>query len=441
MDRPLPRSDEARAKSLADIGGRAMAAAWRPALAVVLLAIAAWGARVIWLDVLRYAGSRPFGGDFGEAMEIQLANPRSVVYGPIFLIESWLRTRWPDVFSITAFALANVPLIVVAFVASVLAARLRPFLILAALAGWLAPNLLAIALLDVANPEILELTLVCLAWLAASRGRRIAEGSLISLAWMTKLVPVIFVLQLLVRREVRALGAVVAVAAVLTAVVAIGIGLSPLEAITLVLVPFGPYGTSLALPLFETTTFAGLSSALGRVILGGEVSGTERFSYDELLRFRYTLHYVAIAVAVVLIGAASWSAHSVLRSLSLDRTLALGLAYSIFVAILPVVSLAAHPHTFVLLLPAITGIVLALAADAGPRRLIFGGAIAPAYVLVGVPLVPTGIDRVLGTSLVGLTKNVEPIWPALWLAVVMIAYGIVLARRAGHERQATAGAS
>src|SRR5204863_6481157 len=114
--------------------------------------------------------------------------------------------RWPQLFTIYFFAFANVALAAGAFVLCIKASRVSTAgILLLGLAAWLCYWRLFYAFSVAANPEFLELFFLSFAWFLASRSREVTEGVLIAAAALTKLIPWIFLVPLVLRRSVRAL--------------------------------------------------------------------------------------------------------------------------------------------------------------------------------------------------------------------------------------------
>lgn len=392
--------------------------------ALVLLVI--WGLRVIWLSAVVEIVRGRIGGDFYYAIELQRASPETIIYGPLVSAELWLAERAPSLLTFQAFAFANIALVASAFVLTALAARLRGLALLAALAAWTAHEKLYVALLTVANPEILELLFLSVAWFAASRGRRIAEGIGIALAWQTKVIPAIFAAMLIGRRDFRALAAVMSTLAVIVVLVAFGKGIGPLTAAAWALLPFGRYGASaqgfaaVASPMVDSPYVAGLPSAIARLIVGGEFRPD--WPASSLSALYVSAQWVTIVTGIALLVLASYAVRRLGRSPEAP-SMRTALGYGLFFAVMPIVSLAAHPHTFVFVMPVWTAVIAALWTDSSrTRSLWFGGGFAFCWMLTGFPGLPTMADRLLHTRLSLVWATIEPIWSTLLLEILLLAY-------------------
>jgi hypothetical protein len=395
-----------------------------PISTVALLGFVAWGARATWLEGIQAGASRAFVGDFAVALDVQ-AKFGGIIYGPIIVFESWLVRATPQLPSAYAFGVANIVLILVAFGACAIASgtttRTRLLLLLAT---WLCFNRLYIAISVSAHPEILELTVLSLAWFAASRNRHLSEGGAIAVAAMTKLIPVVFAIQLATRRRVRALVAMASVSLVLILFAAIGEHLSPGEALAQTLIPFGNRYTATELPqaLFYRD-FTDMRSALGRMILGGEL-GTVAVSEERVRRLSTEVTVVAVCSIAAFVAATAWLTWRSWNSSGLALAEKLNLVYGAFFLLIPIATLQSHAWTFVLVLPALTaGLGLAARDTEVVQRWSFSVAVALCYVLIGAPLAAAIPDRIFGTSLLPRWAEIEPIWPTCALLTSFIVYG------------------
>jgi hypothetical protein len=392
-------------------------------LALVLAAIA-WGARVTVLEGFILEWPRHFQGDFAVVMywkdyKANFWDGTGIAYGPIFVIESWLVTRWPQLFTIYFFAFANVVLAAGAFVLCIRASRVSsPGIVLLGLAAWLCYWRLFYAFSVAANPEFLELFFLSFAWFVASRSREVTEGVLIAAAALTKLIPWIFIVPLVLRRSVRALTAAAIVAAATLLLVALGQGMSPFEAVLRSIVPKNKPPGGLMVPGLRSQVQQGLLEAIARLLnwtgdqppVGGD------------LRIVQAVFVTVVGLALAL---TVWSSMRLIRrrqQIGLGSYLAL--TYAMYFALLPVLHLQAHPHTFLFLLPVWIAMADQLWKDPSPimTRAAFAAAVAFCYVATGFPVALMILDRLFKTSLLSTWMGTEPMLGTVLLLLVIWSY-------------------
>ena len=319
-----------------------------------------------------FVESRPrgFAGDFTAiTFGHDWWNGRGIVYGPVFVVESWFVAWWPRLFTPEFFAVANAFLAGGAFVFGAKACRADRWVILASLAAWLCYWRLFYAFSVAANPEFLELFLLSWAWFAASRGRERTEGAMVAMAGLTKLVPWVFLVPLALRRSVRALTGVLMAAVPIVLVVAIGQKMSPAETLLRLVLPTNgrPLPTG---PTASSGQFQGVGEALARLVYGaGEHALTPGQSQSVLILFA--------GIVLAALGLAVWASIRLLRrgaSVEPGWTF----VYPLYFALLPVLSVQAHPHTFLFLLPVWIALLDQLSKDQGDARLraVFGACFA-----------------------------------------------------------------
>jgi len=391
---------------------------------LVLLAVA-WGAWRTTMEGFILAWPRGFGGDFTAAMfGGDWWNGRGIIYGPIFVIESWLVAWLPHVFTPHFFALANVFLAVGAFVFCIKACRAGLEVTLVGMALWLCYWRLLYSFAVAANPEFLELFFLSWAWFAASRRRESTEGVLIAAAGLTKLIPWVFVVPLVLRRSVRALTLLVCVTLSVILVVAIGQQMSLSETIFQVIVPFNGRPMTTLAPVAYSSEFVGLLEALARVIFG---AGAQPISPEHLLSIRAL--FVSIVVFAMCVTV--WASIRLLRQRSADgEESRWALLYAMYFALVPVLSVQAHAHTFLFLLPIWIAFVDQLWKDKSDVkvRAVFGVCLAFCYVVTGFNPVLIAADKIFRWSLMSTWMRHEPMVGNLLLIVVVWAYIVVRSR-------------
>lgn len=401
----------------------------RPALvrkiiaALTLVAALAWGLRVVILEGFVHPWRGGFSGDFAAIMLPKYWDGSGIVFGPVFVIERWLMDAWPATFTVRWFAIADIFLAIGSFLFCVLAARADRWIAMTALVLWVCYRRLYYSFSVAANPEFLELFFLSAAWFAASRRRQAAEGATIALAALTKLFPWVFVIPLLPRRAARALIAAAVVTLLLAAVVGVGQRMPPRELLIQLVsnhVTNGGGAVTTLLPLAyyprPSDQFLGVAEALAAVMWNGR---ERTLRPDEIHTVRMATA-VVIGVAVVI---AIWVAVRLHRSATVAWPVRVGIVYSVFFSLLPIINGFAHPHTYLFLLPvwvALPAIVLS-----PPRRAAqayFAAWFALCYVLTGFPVAFLQVDRLLGTSFRNSWLTNEPALSTLLLLGGLAAY-------------------
>jgi hypothetical protein len=282
-----------------------------------------------------------------------------------------------------------------------------------------------------ANPEFLELFFLCGAWFAASRRRETTEGMLIAAAGLTKLIPWVFVVPLVLRRSIRALTLVSCFTLSVIVIVAIGQHMTPSETIFQVIVPFNGRAMSSLVPVSHSSEFVGLLEALSRVVYR---AGDQPLRADHLLAVRVLFVSLVIAILCVTV----WASLRLLRHPSDERDeWRWALIYAMYFALVPVLSVQAHAHTFLFLLPIWIVFADQLWNDNHDVkvRVAFGACFGFCYLVTGFPPVLFAADRVFNTSLMNTWMKREPMVGNLLLIVVVWAY-VFLKTRAPADRDA-----
>jgi glycosyl transferase family 87 len=395
----------------------------RLAIAAAIVAMA-WGLRLTVLEGFVYAWPRGFAGDFLAAMY----NPMwwdgtGIMYGPVFVIERWSVNAWPHVLTIQAFALANIVVVALAFGLGLAAVRADRTIAVAALTVWLCARPLYYSFSVAANPEMLELLLLSIAWYAATRARPAVAWSAVVLAALTKVIPIVFAPLLFYRTSKRAIGIGAAIGIALVVIVGVGQHLSAQELVWALVVPSQHTRQGILLQsdhIWPTPSYAiaaGLNSAVARA---AHLSDRD----PALAIVQRITNVVTLAVYVISV-IVTWRVLRSRRALA-DRT-RLALAYGMFFALMPLMTLHTHPHTFVFLLPAWTAIIASLVDDANRRRAVtFGALFLVTYICVALPAVAVPVDRLSGTRLATSTIFADPIWANLGLISVWWVYAWML---------------
>lgn len=397
---------------------------------LVLGALIAWGARVVILEGFVYEWPRHFKGDFYNAM-FGPWNGQGIYYGPVFVMERWLVNLSPHLFNEYFFAILDIPLLVLAFIFATKAARLGREATVLAAAAWVCFHWVPYAFSVAANPEIVELALLCAAWWATSRRNSLGLAATAAAA-LTKRIPALFVpLAIMTEPTKRSVLVGILVSAGIIAVVGIGQHLGPIAMLreslnpaSVSLAQIAPGGVHevavgsapniLAQPFAYPSQFLGLSNALARLFAVP--------ANDWTLPFFQGFYYV---VAAAVVAFATYLAYALLHGPNrIPRPQSEFVAFGCFFAFMPLASITTHPHTFIFLLPTWTAIVAMVQADPlAWRRRGLAALAALCYFFTGFPAPATVTDRVLHTHL-GLSPAFQdPIWANLVLLLLLFAYG------------------
>ena len=407
----------------------------RAAAIAFLIAITLWGLRLTILEGFVYEWPRAFGGDFKAAMfDVDWWDGTGIMYGPVFVIEHWFVNAWPHVFTVYFFALANIPAMVLAFVLASSAARSSRTAIFVSLTAWLCFRWFYQAFSVAANPEILEVLFLTLAWYAASRAKPSAAWMAWVVAVLTKVIPAIFAPLLLMRASRRAI--VLGAATGLALMVAVGIGqrLSPKDLVLDIVIPTQNVGNGQGNrrqsehiePLPSADIARGLNSALARAFRMTE--GDPSISRIQTASNVVTLLVYLSSLLVAL---------RLLRGQhGLPEITRLTLSYGLFFALLPLLTFHTHRHTFVFLVPVWTAIIATLVEDTARLRMaLFSVLFLLIYVQIGLPAAIVPVDRLMRTRYASSWLFDDPIWGNLTLILVLSVYAVMRT----YDRQAIPG--
>lgn len=386
--------------------------------AVVVGVAILWGLRLIILEGFLYPWPHGFAADFFSMMFTGEWDGSGIVYGPIFVIERWLVEAFPRAFTMHTFAIANIFLAIGSFWFCVLACRATPRLIAVSLAMWVCYSRLTYAFTVAANPEFLELFFLSVAWFAASRRRQIAEGLFIAAAGLTKIFPWLLLFPMVVRGKFRGLMAAALLSLAVVLIVGTGQHLSPWQVIrqstsTRLRMANGDY-TDLAPRLFTPAPYSdeyvGILEATTRTVF----DAPRRPLTPAVLAAMRPLFIGTVGLVLCF---AAWATVRLQAVPRLSVRTAVALTYSVYFALLPVVNIFAHPHTFIFLLPLWVALPTLIYEESRNTmtRWIFSAWFGACYVLTGFPQPFVVIDRIFKTHLVLAWPAQEPMIGALLL--------------------------
>ncbi|HEX6548670.1 MAG TPA: hypothetical protein VF134_08020 [Candidatus Dormibacteraeota bacterium] len=402
---------------------------------LVILAFAGWGVRVNLLEGFIYEWPRHFRGDFYNAMFVSW-DGTGIYYGPVFVLERWLVDLAPQVFNEYFFGVLNVFLTVAAFATAALAARLSWRLATIAAAAWLCFHWLTYSFSVSANPEFVELLLLCLAWYLAVSTRPSLGLAATAAATLTKRIPALFApLLLMLEWSWRSLAQAAGITVVITAVVAIGQRMNPLDVLQATFpfqLPLKQVGAGgyqpqihdevtvlLAQPFPYPSQELSLSNALARL--------THRPMSDWSLPFFQGFYYVFTAGVVLVALYVAWALIRGPRRV--ERELAATLCFAIFFALLPLAAITTHPHTFLFMLPVWTALLALIARSQGATRAYLALVGGIGFLFAGFPAAVSPVDRLLHAHLDMSPLFQDPILIDVAVIAGLIAYATALVYR------------
>ncbi len=354
------------------------AASW-----LLLVAVLAWQARVIFLEGYQYRLAAGFPGDFKQAF-VGWGSDRGIFYGPIFELERlylWL----PGYISMVDVARLDFLLFGAAFVVCwrVLFPAGSVKLFLFVLVMWVAHVASLQAFASAAHLEILELLLLSVALLFATRGRPVAEGVSVGLAMATKTLPVLFLFALVARRRWRALLGAISLAALLVALVCAVKQISLLDGVVSLVFQEGNLGK---LTVIDDET--SIRADIARFVLrSGYADG---FTPDQA-RLAFVL---GAGVGLVSLISAAWVFYRVRRAPDGE-----GLLYGVVCALMLILSPSGHIFYLVLLLPGWTAALAELLRrPLSGTSLVLWAMLSFSYTFSGFQLPFLAMDRVLGVG-------------------------------------------
>jgi hypothetical protein len=372
-----------------------------------------------YLVIYKYfASPRRFRGDFYAVMfDPTWWDGSGVVYGPLVVFERWMVNAFPRVFTIEFFGFFNLVLIGLSIAICIKVTSSDRLQMLMYIVFLSLNSFFLYSFSVAANPELIELALLCILWWGLSRRHIRFSWFVLTLAILTKLVPVILVPLLFAYFSWAAVLVSAFAAFFILVVVSIGQNQSPFLTIAQIL------DTKSVDPQPTSEQFLGLSSALARML---GIEPGENFSLANNLALGFSIGVYIIVLALTLLV---YKSHQ-------EPMLHIRMSY-LFVLYLSVIPIlhqnAAHRHTFLFLAPVFVGLSFILKSEPEPTRakkykiaLVAGFLI---YSFLPVYLLDfynfdffSGIHfgQSLKTSVLYLT---EPIWFNVALTLTLMIYG------------------
>jgi hypothetical protein len=313
---------------------------------LVPVAFLAWAARLAFLEGYVYEIPNNFLGDFTRTAELGAPTwwtGQGIFYGPIFVLE-YKYLFEPRILSAGDFARLDFLLFGLAFACVWLAlfGVKHPRLCVFVLAAWLAHHMSIEALANTAHLEVLELALISVSLLLATRSHLLGAGASLGLAIATKTLPALFLPYLIVTRQWRMLATAVVFAAVPFLLVCWIQAISPWDGLYSLIYQGGNL-TKLEYSEYEYTPRA----EIARMLTGD--GGTLTAAQAQLA---ITLHWVLGISTIILAGLVLLKARI--------RPSTFGLTFGLIAVVMLVVAPSAHAPYYVFLLPGWTAILAAL---------------------------------------------------------------------------------
>ena len=370
-----------------------------------------------FLVYLRFAKPRGFKGDFYAAMyDPNWWDGNGIFYSPIFVIERWIVNSLPSLATIEMFAFGCLGLLVSSLLIILKIVHADRVFTIFCIVIWTFNTYFYYSFSVAANPEILELVFLSIAWWCLSTKRYPLTWFVVTCAVLTKSVPIIFAPLLLLFFSWGGLVISVVTTASVLAIVSFGqkqsIFSSISQIVNIVNVPPQP----------ESEQFLGLSNGLAR-LFGVPDGGNFYFATKFAFIIIATLYFLAIFVS-----------RRIYKS-NYNHEVKVAYIFAVYMCLMPIFHLAqTHRHTYLFLAPVFIAFRFVIVHDSDLIRartfkafnnivfLVYS--FAPIYVLDVFSFrsfsgLAFGSD--FDTSLLMLT---EPVWTNILLFSVLLSYGI-----------------
>jgi hypothetical protein len=387
------------------------------AFKIFVLLMFIWGLRVLILEGFVYSWPRKFGGDFYEVMfGPDYWDGSGFVYGPVFTGQKIFVENFPNFFNPYSFAILNVFFATASLIFCSFAIGLKRKEILLILAIWTCFMPLTYAFSVSANPEFLELFFLSLSWYFLARNRLAKAWISVLAGALTKVIPVVFFCILVFRRSLSAFLATFSFFAI--TVVGIGLlrGMSPLQAVSATLIPsLNMPGSKIEMaglirPVPSSFQMLGLNSAIARAF--GLTDSLEIVQYITWLISGLVFLISGLIIARLLTG-----------SYAIPERTKLNYSYIIVFLNFPLLTQMPHPHTFIFLLPAFTGLAWLSLNETNLRtKICLSVSLSILYLIVGTPGVVIKLFNFISIGAQDFFLLNDPIWANLVLIVISNAY-------------------
>ena len=371
-----------------------------------------------FLIYLYFAAPRRFAGDFYAVMyDPTWWDGSGVVYGPLVVFERWLVNAFPNVFTIEFFGFFSLVLIGLSIVICLKVTNSDRLQTLTYTVVLSLNSFFLYSFSVAANPELIELALLCILWWGLSRKYIKFSWFVLTLAILTKLVPVILVPLLFAYWSWGALALSAFAAFFILLVVSVGQNQSLFLSITQIL------NTKSVDPQPTSEQFLGLSSALARML---GIEPGQSFSFANNLALGLS---IGIYIAVLALTYSVYKSHK-------EPILNIKMSYLfiLYLSVIPILHLnAAHRHTFLFLAPVFIGLSFILKSDPEfTRAKRYKIALALGFLIYSfLPIYLLdfyNFDFFLGVNFGDNLKTsvlylMEPIWLNVALTMTLMIYG------------------
>jgi hypothetical protein len=302
---------------------------------------------------LIFAAPRNFRGDFYSAMyDPKWWDGSGLIYGPLFVMKRWLVNAFPEIFSIQFFGFFSIFLILFSLIICLIVTNRSRAGTLICLSVWTLNSFYYYSFSVAAIPELIELLMLMVVWWGFSAKRYIIAAIALTLAVLTKLVPIVLAPLVLIFFSWTGLISAITIGTSLFLLVSIGQNQTFSSSISQFL------ETKSAEPQPTSEQFLGMSSALARIL------GLEPNSNFLLVNRLALIAAVTIYFLILLI---SFKVSKV--DLLIEHRVRVAFLFILYLGLLPFLHLnAAHRHTFIFLAPVFVGFAFILSYDDNLER-------------------------------------------------------------------------
>ena len=378
-----------------------------------------WAVKRFIYEGLFLSSKRSFNGDFTASMFTFRDTPGvGVLYGPVFSLEQALTRRYSELVDTNFYAALNIFLLVAIIIFCLSSIRANKFASLFVVVLILAFNPTTYAVSVAANPEFIELTLLCCCWYSISRKNFVLPWILIPTAILTKVIPLIFLPILVTKIRIQRIMLSVLVSSGIVMATVANAQIPLLQVIKSFINPNLPTGINISTPASELVInpplsyqVLGLSSALCRVDDSQILANCTDQNFAKISILVFILHYLAFIVFF-------WT-H--IRKLELQPSqIQVHSIFAILFAMMPLATPNAHPHTFIFLLPCIAAIY-SIVQSQKKHKSFLTVVFLILYIIIGAGYLLSPLQRVSSINFMNIWIFKEPIIANLILVEILIA--------------------
>jgi len=388
-------------------------------LIIFLSVFGLWALKRFVYEGLFLSSKRSFNGDFTASMFTFRDTPGvGVLYGPVFSLEQAFSRSYPEFADANFYAALNILLLVVTIVFCLSAIRANKLASLFVVVLILAFNPTTYAVSVAANPEFIELALLCCCWYSISRKNFAIPWILIPIAILTKITPLIFLPILVTKIKLQRIMLFISVSITIVIATVITLQIPFLQVIKSLINPKLPTGLNSSMPARElilnpplTDQFLGLSSALCRVNNAEILTNCTNQNFARIAILVFVLHYLIFIVFF-------WK-H--IQKLELQPSIIqVHFIFAILFSMLPLAVQNAHPHTFIFLVPCIAAIYSILQSQR-KYKAILTVVFLILYVIIGAGYLLSPLQQITSINFMNIWIFKEPIIANLIVIEILIA--------------------